>query len=193
MTAERIFCAVDTTDLEAAISLAELLKGEVGGLKLGNEFFTAHGPAGLARIAATGHQIFLDLKFHDIPNTVAGAVRAAAALRVSMLTVHASGGPEMLRAATETAAAAGEARPLILAVTVLTSIDADDLSAVDIDANVVGRGHRTKMLFQIDNLENGLAGGHDFFLTIFSTRLQTPPGKNKIMVRSVPPTIICQA
>ncbi len=161
MTAERIFCAVDTTDLEAAISLAELLKGEVGGLKLGNEFFTAHGPAGLARIAATGHQIFLDLKFHDIPNTVAGAVRAAAALRVSMLTVHASGGPEMLRAATETAAAAGEARPLILAVTVLTSIDADDLSAVGQQVPIASQVTRLAALAKANSADGVVCSPHE--------------------------------
>lgn len=130
MTAERIFCALDTADLEAAVALAGLLKGEVGGLKLGSEFFTAHGPEGVARIAATGHRIFLDLKYHDIPNTVAGAVRAAAGLGVALLTVHASGGPAMLRAAATAAAESGDKRPSIVAVTVLTSLDEDDLAAV---------------------------------------------------------------
>jgi orotidine-5'-phosphate decarboxylase len=130
MTAEPIFCAVDTTDLDAALALAELLRGEVGGLKLGKEFFTAHGPDGVAQIAATGHKIFLDLKYHDIPNTVAGAVRAAAALGVHMLTIHASGGPAMMRAAADATRDADGGRPLILAVTVLTSLDEDDLAAV---------------------------------------------------------------
>ncbi len=130
MTAERIFCAVDTTDLDAATALAELLRCEVGGLKLGKEFFTAHGPDGVAQIAATGHRIFLDLKYHDIPNTVAGAVRAAAALGVHMLTIHASGGEAMMRAAADAAREAHGVRPLILAVTVLTSLDGDDLAAV---------------------------------------------------------------
>jgi orotidine-5'-phosphate decarboxylase len=134
MTVERIFCAVDTADLDAAMVLAELLRGEVGGLKLGKEFFTAHGPAGVKRIAATGHRIFLDLKFHDIPNTVAGAVRAAADLGVHMLTVHAAGGEAMMRAAVQAAENAAQnangARPLILAVTVLTSLDEADLVAI---------------------------------------------------------------
>mgnify|MGYP001167339179 CR=1 FL=1 len=130
MTAERIYCAVDTTDLDAALALAELLGGEVGGLKLGKEFFTAHGPDGVAKIAGTGHKIFLDLKFHDIPNTVAGAVRAAAGLGVHMMTIHASGGAAMMRAAAEAAKTEDGIRPLILAVTVLTSLDADDLAAV---------------------------------------------------------------
>jgi orotidine-5'-phosphate decarboxylase len=130
MTAERIYCAIDTTDLGAAVALAELLSGEVGGVKLGNEFFTAHGPQGVAKIAATGHKIFLDLKFNDIPNTVAGAVRAAAGLGVHIMTIHASGGPAMMRAAAEAARVEDGVRPLILAVTVLTSLDEDDLAAV---------------------------------------------------------------
>ena len=126
---ERIFCAIDTADLEAAVLLADLLKGEVGGVKLGKEFFTAHGPEGVRRIVASGLGIFLDLKFHDIPNTVAGAVRVAGRLGCDMLTVHASGGAEMLRGAV---AAAESENPslLILAVTVLTSLDDDDLAAV---------------------------------------------------------------
>ena len=130
MGKERVICAIDTTDLEAACVLAELLKDEVGTLKVGKEFFTAHGPDGVRRIAAVGLGIFLDLKFHDIPNTVAGGVRAAAELGCLFLTVHASGGAAMLRAAAEAAAAHGDGRPLILGVTVLTSLDEDDLAAV---------------------------------------------------------------
>ena len=72
--AERIFCAIDTTDLNQAVELAQALKGAVGGFKLGKEFFTANGPDGVARISELGQRIFLDLKFHDIPNTVAGLV-----------------------------------------------------------------------------------------------------------------------
>ena len=123
---DRIICAIDTSDLEESLLLAELLSGEVGALKIGKEFFTAHGPAGLGRVAERNHRIFLDLKFHDIPNTVAGAVRSAAALGCWMLTVHASGGSEMLKAAVD--AAAGS--PRIFAVTVLTSLDDRDLAAV---------------------------------------------------------------
>lgn len=127
---DRIFCAIDTADLEAAVLLADLLTGEVGGFKLGKEFFTAHGPDGVRRIAEKGLGIFLDLKFHDIPNTVAGAVRAAGRLGCAMLTVHASGGAEMLRAAVEAAAGTEGEGPLILAVTVLTSLDDEDLAEV---------------------------------------------------------------
>lgn len=126
----RIFCAIDTADLEAAVLLADLLKGEVGGFKLGKEFFTAHGPEGVRRIAERDLGIFLDLKFHDIPNTVAGAVRAACRLGCAMLTVHASGGSEMLRAAVTAAAEPDGDGPLVLAVTVLTSLDDGDLAAL---------------------------------------------------------------
>lgn len=128
---ERIFVALDTTDAAAAETLARRLKGLVGGIKLGKEFFTANGPAGVARIGTIGMPVFLDLKFHDIPNTVAGAVRAALALRPFMLNVHAAGGEAMMRAAAE-AAAAGRPKPLVVAVTVLTSLDERDLKATGI-------------------------------------------------------------
>ena len=130
---ERVFVALDTTDLSRAAALAHQLAGTVGGVKLGNEFFTAQGPDGV-RAVAGGERLFLDLKFHDIPNTVAGAVRAAAHLRPSLLTIHASGGRAMLEAAAQAAREAAEdldvARPLIIGVTVLTSLDDGDLAAV---------------------------------------------------------------
>ncbi|MBO37941.1 MAG: orotidine-5'-phosphate decarboxylase [Rhodospirillaceae bacterium] len=123
--AERIFCAIDTPDRNQAIELASALKGAVGGFKLGKEFFTANGPDGVAEIAELGQRIFLDLKFHDIPNTVAGAVKAVMKLNCYMLTVHASGGRSMIRAAAE--ATSEETLPLIMAVTVLTSLNTKDL------------------------------------------------------------------
>lgn len=122
--ADRVFCAVDTADEAVAADLAGRLAEVVGGVKLGLEFFLANGPAAVARVAA-GRRLFLDLKLHDIPNTVAGAAAAAADLGVAMLTVHASGGPAMI-------AAAARAAPdvAILAVTVLTSLDDAVLAAV---------------------------------------------------------------
>ncbi len=123
----RILCAIDTPVLDEALAFSDSLAGAVGGVKLGKEFFTSQGPEGVRRIAATGQKIFLDLKFHDIPNTVAGAVRAAAGLDCFMLTIHASGGPAMVRAAAE---ARGDTGPKIVAVTVLTSLGDDDLAAV---------------------------------------------------------------
>jgi orotidine-5'-phosphate decarboxylase len=129
--ARRIFCAIDTTDRDEAAALARRLAGTVGGVKLGLEFFGAHGPAGVAHARPAGVPLFLDLKFHDIPNTVAGAVRAVLPLGPAILTVHAAGGRAMLEAARDAAvAAAGAARPKIVAVTVLTSLDDDDLDAV---------------------------------------------------------------
>lgn len=127
---DRIFCAVDTPKLDDALMLADLLAGEVGAIKLGKEFFVAHGPGGVKRVADCGHKIFLDLKFHDIPNTVAGAIRAALQLNCALMTVHASGGPAMLTAAREAAAEAGAKRAKIVAVTTLTSLDKSDLAAV---------------------------------------------------------------
>ena len=127
---DRLFCAIDTSKLDDALLLADLLSGEIGTLKLGKEFFTAHGPEGVRKVAAFGHKIFLDLKYHDIPNTVAGAIRATQHIKCEVLTVHASGGSAMLRAAVEAANGLGE-RPLkIVAVTVLTSLNDSDLETV---------------------------------------------------------------
>ena len=95
----RILCAVDTTDIEVAKNLSRRLEGRIGGLKLGLEFFHSHGPAGVAKVIKDRHPLFLDLKMHDIPNTVAGGMRAIAPLRPFLTTVHASGGAAMLRSA----------------------------------------------------------------------------------------------
>lgn len=131
---DRIFVALDMTDVDEARALAGRLKGSVGGAKLGLEFFTANGVGGVRAVAKAGLPLFLDLKFHDIPNTVSGAVRAAVKLRPAIMTIHAGGGPAMMRAAAEAATEAAKAqnvkRPMIVGVTVLTSLDADDLAAV---------------------------------------------------------------
>ncbi len=129
---DRLYVALDTADLARAVALARALQGVAGGVKLGKEFFTAHGPRGVERVAETGLPVFLDLKFHDIPNTVAGAVRAALKLKLRMLNVHAGGGSAMMAAAARAAAEAGEGRPLMLAVTVLTSLDDADLASVGV-------------------------------------------------------------
>jgi orotidine-5'-phosphate decarboxylase len=127
-----VFCAVDRPDLEGALALARAVAPHVGGVKLGLEFFTAQGPRGVEAVqAAVGLPVFLDLKLHDIPNTVAGAVRAAAGLGVAMLTLHAAGGRAMLEAAAS-AAAGASTRPVLLGVTVLTSLDAADLAATGV-------------------------------------------------------------
>ena len=134
MTQNPIFCALDTTDVARATDLARSLKGTVGGVKIGMEFFNAHGPKGYADVAKAGLPIFLDLKLHDIPNTVAGGIRAVLPLKPAIVNVHAAGGLAMMRAAADAAKEAGRERPLIIAVTMLTSLDASDLT----DTGVTG-------------------------------------------------------
>ncbi|MDX1402567.1 MAG: orotidine 5'-phosphate decarboxylase / HUMPS family protein, partial [Kiloniellales bacterium] len=144
-----ILVALDTTDVKRATELRRKLQGSVGGFKIGKEFFTANGPADVRHVLGTA-PLFLDLKFHDIPNTVAGAMRAAAVLKPLIVNVHASGGPAMLRAAKqaarEEAANLGIAPPLVIAVTVLTSLDDDDLRAVGLDPPVAGQVERLAKL-----------------------------------------------
>jgi orotidine-5'-phosphate decarboxylase len=126
-----IFVAIDTTDVHRAAALVRDIGGLVGGVKLGLEFFCANGEDGVLRLAEHELPVFLDLKLHDIPNTVAAAVRALARLEPAILTVHAAGGREMMRAAKE--AAPPETR--IVAVTVLTSLDHDDLASIGVRAS----------------------------------------------------------
>ena len=126
---QRIIVALDVPDEDKLRDLVVALSGQVGMFKIGKELFTSLGPRAVSLVRDHGGEVFLDLKYHDIPNTVAGAVRAAAGLGVSMLTVHASGGSKMIRAAAE-AAREVENPPAIIAVTLLTSLgqsDVDDL------------------------------------------------------------------
>jgi orotidine-5'-phosphate decarboxylase len=125
----RVIVALDYPDRAAAMALAEQLQPGLCRLKVGKELFTRAGPQLVEELAARGFDVFLDLKFHDIPNTVASACHAAADLGVWMLNVHALGGERMLLAAREGCARAGHA-PLLVAVTILTSMDAQDLAAV---------------------------------------------------------------
>lgn len=130
----RVLVALDTVSVTDAVDQARAMRGAVAGVKLGLEFFSANGPAGVRQVVAEGLPLFLDLKFHDIPNTVAGAVRAATPLGPFMLNVHAAGGAAMMReavdAAADSAAKIGVRRPLVIAVTVLTSLGDDDLDSV---------------------------------------------------------------
>jgi orotidine-5'-phosphate decarboxylase len=135
-----IIAALDVPTIEAALKLAEQIRPAVGAFKIGSEVFTTGGPEIVQRIRGSGASVFLDLKFHDIPNTVAKAVAAATRLDVQMLTIHTSGGSEMMRAAQEsaqkTAEQCGWKAPLILGVTVLTSMDSRTLAEIGSDANV---------------------------------------------------------
>jgi orotidine-5'-phosphate decarboxylase len=124
-----IYVALDTADLAQARALGGALGRADVGLKLGLEFFAAQGPQGVARMAAPGRPIFLDLKLHDIPNTVAAAIRAVLPLKPRFVTVHAAGSPAQLAAAAQAARDGGAERPKLLAVTVLTSFDDADLAA----------------------------------------------------------------
>jgi orotidine-5'-phosphate decarboxylase len=134
-----IIAALDLSSAEAALSLARELAPVVGAFKIGSELFTSAGPGIVKKIRDTGAAVFLDLKFHDIPNTVAKAVAAAVRLDVQMLTVHASGGMAMLQAAEKSAQdaaqALGRAAPLVLGVTILTSLDSNELSEIGFQAN----------------------------------------------------------
>ena len=123
-----IFVAIDTPELDRALEIAEAVREYAGGLKLGLEFFVAQGPDGVRRMSGLGLPVFLDLKLHDIPNTVAKAVQALAPLEPAILTVHATGGHEMLSAAKRAAAPSTK----VVAVTLLTSLDAADLGDLGI-------------------------------------------------------------
>jgi orotidine-5'-phosphate decarboxylase len=142
-----IIAALDVPSAEQALKLAELIAPAVGAFKIGKELFVAAGPDIVRRVRATGANVFLDLKFHDIPNTVAKAVASAIKLDVQMLTIHTSGGGEMMRAAEksaqDTAQALGRPVPLVLGVTVLTSMDSQALTEIGCEANV---GHQVERL-----------------------------------------------
>jgi orotidine-5'-phosphate decarboxylase len=145
-----IYVALDVASADAALKLVQDLAPVVAGFKVGKELFVSAGPELVRQIRATGASVFLDLKFHDIPNTVAKAVAAAARLDVQLLTVHTCGGLEMMRAAEaaaqETAKAAGRPAPVVLGVTVLTSMATNDLNQVGVGGDVGRQVERLAML-----------------------------------------------
>ena len=170
-----IIVALDVPSAEQALKLAELVAPAVGAFKIGKELFVSAGPDIVKRVRATGANVFLDLKFHDIPNTVAKAVAAATRLDVQMLTIHTSGGGEMMRAAEkfaqDTAKALGRPAPLVLGVTVLTSSDANTLAEIGCDSNV---GHQVERLAQLA-VKSGLRGLVCSPLEIADLRQFLPP------------------
>ena len=172
---ERIICAIDTADLDEAKRLADRVAGAVGSLKIGLQFYVAHGAAGVAALAKAGLPVFLDLKFHDIPNTVAGAVRATAAAAPAMLTVHAGGGAAMMRAAAAAAMRLPDrdgARPRVLAVTVLTSFDRADAESVGLAGSIDALVTRMAALAQACGLDGAVASARE----VAALRAQCGPG-----------------
>jgi len=161
----QIFLAIDTSDTAAAGAQAAATRGVIGGIKLGLEFFAAHGPRGVRAVAVDGLPLFLDLKLHDIPNTVAGAVRAVAPLRPALLTVHAGGGSDMLRAARdaagEAAAKGGGTRPGIIGVTVLTSLAEPDMDAVGQRGPIADQARRLAVLAKRCGLDGVVCSPHE--------------------------------
>ncbi|MDE0048628.1 MAG: orotidine-5'-phosphate decarboxylase [Rhodospirillales bacterium] len=160
-----LYCALDTRDRSTAEGLAQRLAPAVGGLKLGLEYFCAHGPDGIAAVHGAGLPLFLDLKLHDIPNTVAGAVRSVAALQPHYLTVHTAGGIAMMRAAREAAeeeaARRGVAPPNLLGVTVLTSLDDSELARQGVTATAREQVLRLAGLAHEAGLAGVIASPHE--------------------------------
>lgn len=152
-----IYLALDLPRLDAAIALAQKVKGHVGGLKLGLEFFCAHGHHGVHEVAKVGLPIFLDLKLHDIPNTVAGAMQAIHVLEPAIVTIHASGGRAMME---DAKAAAGE-RTKVVAVTVLTSLDNGDLNVMGVAGSAYDQALRLADLAQEAGLDGIVCSGHE--------------------------------
>jgi len=149
----RLIVALDVPTADAAVELVDRLEGSCHWLKIGLELFTVAGPGIIEQFVTRGHSIFLDLKFHDIPNTVAGAVRSAAGLGVGMMTLHALGGPAMLAAARNEMEKLANP-PELLAVTVLTSMDAAQLGAVGVAASPGEAAERLARL----GMEAGIQG-----------------------------------
>jgi orotidine-5'-phosphate decarboxylase len=173
-----VFCSFDTPSLDQCLAWHEAL-GAITQPKVGLEFFMAQGPAGVQRVVgqAGAGRLFLDLKLHDIPNTVAGALRSLLPLQAGFITIHTSGGSAMMQAARDVAASAGMARPKLLGVTALTSLDAADLAAVGQDADSAAQVVRLARLAQQAGLDGVIcapteiaalraACGQDFILMV---------------------------
>ena len=158
---ERLIVALDTPDASTALQWATALRGEAGLFKVGLELFVAEGPDVVRRLHQQGLRLFLDLKFHDIPNTCAGAVRSAARQGVRMVNVHASGGPAMLRAAAGAAREFGDQAPILLGVTVLTSLDAEALAHIGISGSPSERVQAWARMCQQEGLDGVVASARE--------------------------------
>ena len=180
MSTNPLLIALDVDSVARAVETAALLHGVVGGLKVGKQLFVSEGPQIVETLTARGERVFLDLKFHDIPNTVAGAVRAATRIGTWMMNVHASGGREMMRAAID---AAGEEatrqnreRPLVIAVTVLTSIDAATLQSVGVTRPLIDQVEALAVLARESGLDGVVASAQE------ATRIRAACGPDFLIV-----------
>jgi orotidine-5'-phosphate decarboxylase len=171
MTQKPIFVALDTPSLSDASALAAQVLPYVGGLKVGLEFVSANGPEGVRTMVKSGLPVFLDVKLHDIPNTVAGAMKALAPLGAAIINVHALGGAAMMRAAAE-AAASAEPRPKVLAVTILTSLDAADLAAMGVSGTPLEQVVRLAKLAKASGIDGVVCSPHE----IAAVRAACGPG-----------------
>ncbi|HWS85777.1 MAG TPA: orotidine-5'-phosphate decarboxylase [Pyrinomonadaceae bacterium] len=163
---EKLIVALDVDSADEAVRLFGELRGEAGMFKVGSQLFTTAGPDLVRRLVKDGARVFLDLKFHDIPNTVANAAREAVRLGVTLFNVHASGGAEMMRrageATAEEAARLGVKKPSLIAVTVLTSMDADSLNETGVSAsNVEEQVRRLAELADGSGLDGVVASPHE--------------------------------
>ncbi len=161
---DRILVGIDTPDLQRAGIIARSVAGRVGGVKIGKEFFTAQGPDKVRQIIGD-QKLFLDLKFHDIPNTVAGALRSSLGMKPAIVNVHASGGRAMMKAAAqaaqEEADKRGVAKPLVIGVTVLTSLDDEDLASVSQQGPAAAQVERLAALAQSCGLDGVVCSPHE--------------------------------
>ncbi|WP_026345257.1 orotidine-5'-phosphate decarboxylase [Novispirillum itersonii] len=162
-----LFVALDTPDVAEATTMAAKVAEAAGGVKLGLEFFVANGPKGVREVSKASDDVpvFLDLKFHDIPNTVAGAVRSACAARPAIVNVHGAGGRDMMKAAVDAshdgAAKHLVTRPLVLAVTVLTSMDQNDLSATGVSRSVSDQVLELALLARECGIDGVVCSAHE--------------------------------
>ncbi|AJQ99614.1 Orotidine 5'-phosphate decarboxylase [Enterobacteriaceae bacterium bta3-1] len=171
-TTSPILVALDYADKNAALAFVDNIDPRDCRLKVGKEMFTLYGPQLVSELQQRGFEIFLDLKFHDIPNTVAHAVAAAAELGVWMVNVHASGGARMMSAAREALVPFGKDAPLLIAVTVLTSMEAEDLRGIGIEQSPADYAERLAKLTKACGLDGVVCSAHE------ATRLKNSCGKD---------------
>lgn len=171
-TTSPILVALDYADKNAALAFVDNIDPRDCRLKVGKEMFTLYGPQLVSELQQRGFEIFLDLKFHDIPNTVAHAVAAAAELGVWMVNVHASGGARMMSAAREALVPFGKDAPLLIAVTVLTSMEAEDLHGIGIEQSPADYAERLAKLTKACGLDGVVCSAHE------ATRLKNSCGKD---------------